>query len=83
MRIDYMFTRGDQLRARGPHGINEVKKNNGCIIEGSMFTRGDELRTRGPHGRKMKPPRIRGSYSKETMAARGSGDMLRTRGPYD
>ena len=50
MRIDYMFTIGEELRARGPHGRNE-NKNDGYTIECSMFTRGDELRTRGPHGR--------------------------------
>ena len=41
-----MFTRGDELRTRGPHGRNEN------INDGYMFTRGDELRARGPHGRK-------------------------------
>ena len=34
----FMFTRGDDLRTRGPHGRN---------VEGYMFTRGDGLRTRG------------------------------------
>ena len=42
-----MFTGGDELRARGPHGR---MKN----INSYMFTRGDELRTGGPHGKKWK-----------------------------
>ena len=70
MKIDYMFTRGDELRARGPYDRNEN-------INGYMFTRGDELRTGGPHGRnENQAPRIRGPCSKETVAARGSVEVL-------
>ena len=69
--VNDMFTGGDELRIGGPHGRNEN------INDGYMFTRGDELRTGGPHGRnENQAPRIRGPCSKETVAARGSGEVL-------
>ena len=65
-----MFTRGDELRTGGPLG--RIEK-----INGYMFTRGDELRTGGPHGwNENQAPRIRDPCSKDTVAARGSGEVL-------
>ena len=66
----FMFTRGDDLRTRGPHGRN---------VEGYMFTRGDGLRTRGPHGRNKNINDV--GNIEDSMFTRG--DEIGTRGSHD